>query len=238
MSRLNAPRRSSVLGDRNDRRAPLSRSTRRPASRCGRQPASSHAFAGMGRKGRDMPRRNPQRTATTFRAVLAIVRPDDATRPSARHVELDRWVPYQSLHAVSASCATVGKKPEKPSRVNTSSPGRRLRAGQPQWLLHDKRSPEANRCYARILEDGTRRPSRAALARIKLKDEADRRDSPASSPQTRPGRCCAPALDGLREHAQRVRVRVRGTLSRGSLPTWCMRSTVAVVIGALLPAHL
>ena len=135
----------------------------------------------------------------------------------------------------SASCATVGKKKPKPSRVK---PHVKPRKTSTCWatsgiVLQDKRSPEAEQVYARILEmEPDDLHARKALARIKQKDEADESarlytDILATDPDQGD---VALQLNWMSSGTCSARVCTcpLGTLSRGSLPAWCMRSACAL----------
>ena len=142
----------------------------------------AYAFAGLGKKdeayacARRALEAEPNNDTALF--WLAIVEPDDATalQHTSRLIELDPdWVPYQSLHAISL--LRNGRKEEAEAVAREAArqaPEDVYVLGNLGDVLHDKRSPEAEQVYARILEmEPDDLHARKALARIKQKDEAD-----------------------------------------------------------------
>ena len=200
----------------------------------------AYAFAGLGKKdeayacARRALEAEPNNDTALF--WLAIVEPDDAAalQHTSRLIELDPdWVPYQSLHAISL--LRNGRKEEAEAVARGAArqaPEDVYVLGNLGDVLQDKRSPEAEQVYARILE-------------MEPDDLTRARHSPGSSKRTRPMRAPdstptsspqIPTRAMLRSNSTgwssgtcsaRVRTCPLGTLSRGSLPAWCTRSACA-----------
>ena len=163
----------------------------------------AYAFAGLGKKdeayacARRALEAEPNNDTALF--WLAIVEPDDATalQHTSRLIELDPdWVPYQSLHAISL--LRNGRKEEAEAVAREAArqaPEDVYVLGNLGDVLHDKRSPEAEQVYARILEmepdalhaQGTRPDQAKGRGR---RERPTLHRHPRHRP--RPGRCCAP----------------------------------------------